>query len=253
MTQKANFNISDKVISDIVHIIQDSNGDRIKEDIRRNNLLIHNSKGFRIWDFIYSQALLQVDDNQCSSFIARRGPWEMVLLYEKESGYIFSLMREKRFDEIQEETVIRNKMHYLDVLAKSFNGELEYEYEQISLFPKAFDDEELLEEQLRNLLKNLKEDNKEIKNHVLILFETNGYDLVSVRAVMIDSNLNIVKEQSLNEYIKFEESLIIDQVDKSDKISNIPDQGLELTGKALQRIKQLHSKKEDEIKQNEEQ
>jgi hypothetical protein len=72
----------------------------------------------------------------------------------------------------------------------------------------------------------------EVRQHILILFNAEGYSLLSVRAVVLDSALNIVCESSWNSYIRHEDSLIADKVEDTDGQQKDPTRGLSLTSKA---------------------
>ncbi|MCD8633887.1 DUF5986 family protein, partial [Clostridioides difficile] len=91
-----------------------------------------------------------------------------------------------------------------------------------------------------------------IEHHVLLLFnQTAEYELTSIRAVMVDTNLNIVSEQNLSSYISIEESTVVEKVDKTNPAANNPTLGLKLTAKADAR-KKTHplkkAKKEEDAK-----
>ena len=82
---------------------------------------------------------------------------------------------------------------------------------------------------------------------MLILFESHGYQLTSVRAVMIDSNLNIAVEENWANSIAANESIIADNIEEMNAPANNPNHGLRLTSKAAARKKsRLHRKLHEE-------
>jgi len=169
------------------------------------------------------------------AYTSKRGPWEMILVYEKQSGFLYTFMREKRFTEIRAKVGKRRRMHYVDMLVRHLNPDLRAPVGQMSMFPVHFDDETQLAESVRTLLANLLEDGAVVRRHVLVLFESARFILTSVRAVMVDTNLDIVIEQDWSNAISVEESVIAEQVDEPKNPANVPARGLKLTAKAAAR------------------
>jgi uncharacterized protein DUF5986 len=157
----------------------------------------------------------------CMAYKSNRGPWEMVMVYEKNSGFLYSIMREKRYKEIRDKIRKRKHMHYVDILVRHLNSDLISTTRQLSFIPNisvTFEDQDKVAEAVQKLLKNLLEDDVVLKRHVLVLFEGTKFQLSSVRAVMVDSNLDIVVQEDWSKYISIEESIIVDKVEDT----NIP-------------------------------
>ena len=74
-------------------------------------------------------------------------------------------------------------MHYLDMLTRQFNKELLADQQQIELYPHTFSDEDRLPQLVQTLLHELEDEIPVVQNHVLVLFETTGYQLSHIRAV----------------------------------------------------------------------
>ena len=138
----------------------------------------------------------------------------------------------------------------LDALAKIFNGQLSAPNGQTSLFPEqTFSDEDKMSETVERIILSLSTESTCIQNHVLVLFESFNFSLTSVRAIIVDSHLNSVYEQSWNEYISINESSVVDKVDEPNSPANNPSKGLKLTAKATARKQSVALRKED-TKQN---
>lgn len=241
-------NINETVIKKIVANMQEVIGDGIKEDM--HHLKTSNSKASRVWDLLNTALLNNFNTPYCMSYDFKRGPWQMVMLYEKETGFLFTIMREKRFKEISSKIISRKNMHYIDMFVRHLNFDLQSNIEQISLFPHSFNDETCLEERVNSLLRNLKEDGAIITRHVLVLFDIKFDELNSIRAVMVDRNLNIVVEQDWTKYIEVQESTVINKIFAENIISDKPTRGLELKAKALARkdsspLRQLESEQKN--------
>jgi hypothetical protein len=148
-------------------------------------------------------------------------------------------MREKRFMQLRKAQKKRNKMHYVDMLAKQFNSSLTCTCKQTSLFAEHhFNDEKNVSELVQHLLNDLVDDLDLVNNHVLVLFDTVENELMSVRAVMITPSLDVAddSEVSWSQYIS-NNSVVIEKISSIDSIKNSPNRGLKLSAKATQRKK----------------
>lgn len=235
-----------ELIEKIVCCVEEAVGDDILSDIQVNNLRTTNSVPSRIWDLMNTNLIQKLDTADCTIAIAHRGPWQMIIIFEKSTQCIITFMREKRFSELQKRQHSRVRMHYLDMLTKQFNNELLADQQQIALFPHSFSDEDRLAELVQTLLHDLQGDVAVVRNHVLVLFETVGFQLTHIRAVKVTPDLEIAQnsEQDWSKYISANESFIVDKVAHHEAPENKPNRGLALKPKALARKKDRpHEKK----------
>ena len=231
----------------MVQAVQSAVGDDIHEDIAVNRLPTKNSIPSRIWDFINRNLIESLQTQDCSVCRASRGPWEMLVVLEKSTRFIVTFMREKRFSELVKSQNKRNKMHYLDMLTLYFNGNVSSPYSQLSIFPHEFNDEDRLDEQIQLLLRDLRGDSEIVRNHILVLFDTVGFELTSIRMVMLTPSLEIAIKEDWNQYIYRNESVIVETVDNSDSPSNKPNRGLKLKGRAIEKRKSKLKQKQNVI------
>lgn len=249
MAHQVSFSISPIVREIVMRSISEAVGDLIKEDVKRNRLRTHNGNGGRIWDFLNTELCEGFNSPDCMAYVTQRGPWEMVMVYERESKRLFTFMREARFATIRKEAYKRRRMHYLDMLTRHLNKELLAPVGQTSLFENKFDDQDDLHELVGRLLCALQRDGAVIERHVLVLFESQNYQLTSIRAVMLDSNLDIVAEENWSNKIIANDSVIVDYVDVPNDPANDPNRGLRLTSKAAARKKEKMRIKEKDLEQ----
>lgn len=231
-------NVSENIARSIVACIEDAVGDNIKADIFSNRLTTTNSVPSRIWDYI-NRNLKEIGFDDCVVSNTNRGPWQMTVVYDNNTRCIFTIMREKRFKQLRNAQKKRNKMHYVDMLAKQFNSGLTCTCKQTSLFAEHyFNDEENLSALVQQLLNDLVDDLDLVNNHILVLFDTVENELMSIRAVMITPSLDIAddSEVSWSQYIS-NNSVIIEKISSVDSIKNTPSRGLKLSAKATQRKK----------------
>lgn len=99
------------------------------------------------------------------------------------------------------------------------------------------------------MLHDLEGDAEVVRHHVLVLFETVGYQLTHIRAVMVTPSLDIVQnsEQDWSQYIAADESAVVEKVVNPKAPGNQPNRGLSLTAKAMARQKSRPAQKELEI------
>lgn len=229
--------ISAEVASFLVSVLETGVGDNIKEDIRTNRLINPNSTPSRIWDFINRDVAEQADKHGCLCNLTKRGPWTMFVLYDSSSNQIITLMREKRFEELQRGKKNRKSMHYLDAFSQCLNGDLCAPSKQQTIFENEQDTDRILYEANKVVDKMTASFGMDgaIEHHVLVLFSSEGYQLTSVRAVMIDSDLEIVCSSNWSEYISASESVVAEIVIEEDAAYANPRRGLRLNAKAAQR------------------
>ena len=240
---------STELIAKIVRCVEDAVGDDIRADIRQHDLQTRNSIPSRIWDLLNTNIIKTLDDEDCTIAKIYRGPWEMLVVFEKTTQCILTFMREKRFAELRNCRRKRVHMHYIDMLAKKFNKDLLSDQQQLSLIPHAFSDEDRLAELIQTMLHDLEGDVEVVRHHVLVLFETVGYQLTHIRAVMITPSWDIAQnsEQDWSRYIAVDESAVVEKVANPSAPSNQPNRGLSLTAKAVARQKSRPEHKELEI------
>lgn len=108
----------------IVSCVENAAGDDIRSDIRRNRLKTTNSVPARIWDLMNTNLIDSLELKNCTLVTVHRRPWQMIVIYERTTHHIITIMREKRFLELQKGQNKRSQMHYLDIFAKHFNKDL---------------------------------------------------------------------------------------------------------------------------------
>lgn len=240
---------SPDLIAKIVRCVEDAVGDDIQADVQRNNLQTQNSVPSRIWDLLNTNVIKTLDTEDCTIAKAHRGPWEMLIVFEKTTQCILTFMREKRFAELRNRQHKRVHMHYIDMLTKQFNESLLSDQQQLSFIPHTFSDEDRLADLVQTMLHDLDGEADIVRHHVLVLFETVGYQLTHIRAVMVTPSLDIAQnsEQDWSRYITADESAVVEEVADPSSPSNQPNRGLSLTAKAMARQKSRPKQKELDV------
>jgi len=224
----------------IVRCMHDAWGDRTKEIVSKNQLKTQNSVPFLRWDTLCTSLCDEFNSPACMTYLSNRGAWKLPLLLDTESGVLITFMRESRFKKLRKEYFGRKKMHYIDLLSHYLNNDLQADTQQLELplfnnFQKKFEDENKIPEFVRKFLYQLLEDDRQLKRHVLVLFDNSGYDVTSVRAVVIDKAMNVVYEENWNKFIPTDMSVIADEIVDKNDVNNDPRHGLKFTAKSNKR------------------
>lgn len=233
--KECNLKDTDKYL--IVKCISDAIGDDSKACFQREciNDKKSNAKKFIKWDFINRNLINNFINTELTAEYAKRGSWYFVPLFNKETRTIFSIMREDRFNELQKKYIKRSNPHYVDAFVQAFNFDLD-QNKQLNLFGTDRFDENEVKMILEEILREFQIDNSVIHRHAIILFEEYNSELISVRCCVLDSSLQIIEQESWNEFIHYNESVVVDTVDEDSKQRQMPT--IKLKDAAIKRIRQ---------------
>ena len=179
----------------IVNALQVALGNVMPDIMRDNNLTEHNGYGQFRWNVIIAQLrdkckyIGRLELDTC-----KRGAWKTPVLFNMDSGFIFTFMTEKTFISLQRR---KDKgKHYL-CGAANFNEELKPQYEQLKLnLPGiSFDLKDCVYRSQEQLAQAIHAEIGEIKGHILVLFDVEADKLLSVRAVRLTHSLEISTEE----------------------------------------------------------
>ena len=165
-------------------------------------LKTHNYKSGLRWDLINTSLMRDFDCDSVLFSIQKRGFFEFILMLHKPTNILFSFMKEDRLKEI-----IKSKPgetpHYYNALTM-LNNDLKAQIEQLQIIPVqkfSFKDKQL-SEMLNNLCHDLLEKKETLTcRHVIITFSSINKSLGSLKATILNSNFEIVDEESWNEFI----------------------------------------------------
>lgn len=217
----------------IVKCIFNAVGDDIKEDIKRNRLDMHNNgDANRIWDFINRELkdnFLEQYDTVVSK--TKRGPWIMSPVFERKTGTLVTLMREARYKELKKGST----MHYVKALASCLNDDIIPNKGEQTLFDICESDEEKEEKKkiTKKILDSLCISSEIVEQYAVVLFESNNYELISLRCCILNGSLEIIDQENWNMYIPVKESSVVEQIDNENELSNHPNRGISLKDKAI--------------------
>lgn len=253
---------NDLLKNDLVKCIYEAVGEDIKQDLKKSRIEYSNSKPQRIWDLINRNISEQINSLDVAVIPNKRGSWWIMLVYDKRSNLLYTMMRESRLKQLRRDFYKNKNLHYIEILASSLNEQTSKDVlGQISLLPdeeqrfvdEKYKNQEYISEILKKMLVKLPGDVTEIKNHVLITFENSGYELTKVKCSIVNKVLGIVEQVDWSDAIPVEESVVVDTVDVEEMNLpfNNPSQGLSYKKKATDKKEMFDMKKykkEDENK-----
>lgn len=204
------------------------------------------SAPFLNWDLFYRNLIKTFDDENVIYSVTRRGMWVVLLLYDIESGLVFSFMKDIRFN-----TIKRSKNKKIPKYIRSLinlNSELESQNKQLTFLSDSKDQDDCDKSELIKILNDLCSNfvdsiDYALSRHVIITFSDLYGRISSLNAYVLDNDLDIVYEQDLLNVVKPVMSNGIDIVDvNQDEFS------LKLKPRSLQRKedKKLVALKEQE-------
>ncbi|MBU3105759.1 DUF5986 family protein [Clostridium gasigenes] len=198
MGDKMTINLNEEYKIILVQAMQ--NGLERFKDYKIENRTITNmgSTGTK-WDMINSECKDALPKLKFDVVICKRGIWQLVLMYDKETKSLYTLMKDKRFEDLLK-VVSKDKVHYLEALT-TVNIDLSEEaQEQITLFEDFTKGKtEKIERTVRQLFKNI---DGQIERHVLITFTDKNFELYSISASIITPSLQVLLKEDWAQYIQ---------------------------------------------------
>ena len=158
------------------------------ENYREHPTVTQNGKGAAIWNNIYTQLASNFKIPGYQTGKISRGFWDLLYLYDEETKYLYTFMREDNFKNLQSGRKRDKLFHYSNVLSR-LNGELvgtyEIPYEQLSFLAEINVDEET-DTKLEALLKDMTSSiNGDIERYALVLVECKRGEVKGIECVIL--------------------------------------------------------------------
>lgn len=154
----------------------------------------HNCYGAARWDSINESLSSVFQRNDVPYALSKKGCWGMLLFCNKERDFIFSVMRRERFEDICKNPE-QNAPQYFDSLV-SLNNDLEAQASQTTLLNDVYEAADKYN-QLDSLCKCLPKSKKDKFNHVILLFDVEYDDIVSMKFCIVNNKFEVVAEEDV--------------------------------------------------------
>lgn len=173
------------------------------EYLKEHNLPTNNGHDGVKWNFINKQVISKFNSDRFAINVTSRGIWEFILIFDKVTGFLFTLMRDKNFINLQK-NADKNLYHYLNALSR-YNKDLYKEYipvyEQGDLFDEIefeesyYDDLDKISEKLTRKIELC------IKRYALITFTEENGQATKLRCIIPTVGMNYFALENWSEYI----------------------------------------------------
>lgn len=180
--------------------------------IKKENFPTQNGKYHEIWNYIFKNIEKNFNDFPYRCLKISRGKlWEFITIYDQETNILYMLMKQKRIEQIKNDD--NNDFHYSKILNYMNNCLQSQKKEQLSMFPQDTDKKEYIERDLERMLGDI---NGQVKLCVTMLFSEIQGKVINMSGNVFDYNLDIIKTESWDKYIKADIDEIIDTKDELD-------------------------------------
>ena len=227
--------ISPDVMQTVYQCIFQGIGEDYQEAETHLGLKTHICRPFMTWDLINRNLINKFGTENVLCSTAKRGMWEVLLLFDKESGLLLSFMRDSRF-KILQKSKRDKKPQYVEALLLC-NSELQSSTAQQSFltFEEQPEDKERLKSILNELCVNFSEPVLDaVTQHGLIVFSSKFGQVSTLDAYILDRNWDIVMQKDWMNSLKPVISNAIETISET-KNDKFP---LQLKSKAKERTKQ---------------
>jgi hypothetical protein len=186
------------ISSDIKHAIVNAIFTAITHDIPElihdHKLPTNNGVGQFRWNYIHKRMEENLGGRFQAKYVSRR-LWKILVLFEQELGFTFSIMSEKNLAKLQKNLPINP--HYIEALISKNTGYAPIQDELFEGHKHQRDPSEI--EKLRDVL--LTDFPGIIKNHILILFDYNFNQVISARAILLTPQFGVAFEENWSSYL----------------------------------------------------
>lgn len=149
------------------------------------------------WNYINREVKNDIEEGRFQIEVLYRGPWKFLGVYDRETRYFYTLMREKNLSSLRRSKNTK-LFHYTNALSR-LNEELKKEYvvenEQLCLFPDMMYDEEGEETLDRILEKLITKIDGFINRYVLISFDISHAQVTAIKGIVPAVGMNYYKEE----------------------------------------------------------
>lgn len=198
--------VDDNVKHQIVRLLSDAVQNDVKEIMSTHYFEFFNSVHFLTWDCIYTRVYKRLNNENIICIKCKRGPWSFVLVYDLQSKYLYSFMKDKRLDQLILERKNRSAIHYLDALVtlntgiNELNIDMTNAEQQLELLPLEKDSDWLkaVEKILRDMLGIYY---GKIEKYAIITFNQFKGEVQSVKVTLLSPNMDIIYQEDWSKFI----------------------------------------------------
>lgn len=177
------------------------------ENYKEHPTVTQNGKGAAIWNNIHTQLVKNFSMQGYKTGIISRGPWNLIYVFDENTKYLYTFMRENNFVNIHKGNVEDKLFHYSNILSR-LNGQLlgiyEPEYQQMSFINEIIIDDDTdtkLESILQTMISTI---NEKIERYAIVLVDCMHGEVKQIECVIPIAYMNPMYREDWSAFIKAE-------------------------------------------------
>lgn len=177
------------------------------ENFKEHPTVTQNGRGAAIWNHIHTQLVKNFSVSGFKTDKISRGPWELIYIFDENTRYLYTFMRENNFTNLHTGSMQSRLYHYSNILSR-LNGKLLGTYEpvnqQLSFVDTVTIDEET-DTKLAALLKTMISSiNGDIERYAIVLVDCKRGMVKKIECVIPIAYMNPMYREDWSEYINAE-------------------------------------------------
>ena len=179
------------------------------ENFKEHPTVTQNGRGAAIWNNIHTQLVRNFSIKGFKTGKISRGSWKLIYLFDEESKYLYTFMRDSNFINLHKGKMEDKIYHYSNILSRlngSLLGTYELQNQQISLFDSFAidcDTDTKLESLLQDMVSEISDN---IERYVLVLVDCKQGEVKSIESVIPIAYMNPMYREDWSKYISAEYS-----------------------------------------------
>ena len=179
------------------------------ENYKEHPTVTRNGRGAAIWNNINTQLVKNFDRPGFRTIIISRGPWDLIALFDENTKYLYTFMREATFEDLHRGNIQDKIFHYTNILGR-LNGELlgtyTPEFQQYNFIDEVtidIDTDSQLEAILKTMITSI---NDRVDRYAIVLVDMKRGIVNHIQCVIPIANMNPMYREDWSEYIDAEYS-----------------------------------------------
>ncbi|MBO5948454.1 hypothetical protein J6Q66_06430 [bacterium] len=215
------FNLDEELLKAIAISISEGIGIDFVDARKQLDTFTKNSSPTLIWDLINSNLKNRLGQDYACIYKKQRGIWEFLLIIDKKSKKVITVMRENRLRSIIKHPY-KNKKHYAAALAL-LNENLKPRQRKLVNIPLNSVDNEFLQELSQELCSEIEQNMLKESLYCILSFKSSSGVMTAFSANYLTRNLEISETISLNDFIpKKNYDAIVADTKKPEDVQDIP-------------------------------
>lgn len=192
----------DSIDTNIKELLVNSleNSTYIYKEFKQDNSYFTNNHRLGVrWDLINDSLARALEEKNLPHIAVKRGFWELLLFCDKDNSYLFSVMRQNRFNFICNNPKERAPK-YFEALV-SLNNDLIAKTSQVTFDGYVPYSATNKNNQLESLCRNLPSPKNKKFTHMVVVFDVMYDDISSVKLYIVNDKFEIVEEVDIYQQI----------------------------------------------------